>query len=224
MVSKYLIYGLVDPKSNELRYVGRSSSGLNRPRMHSRPSSLKANRDYCHFWVEALLKNGLTPEILVLEQFESSADVNDRLNDAEVFWIAYFRYIGARLTNMTTGGGHPVVCEESRIKQSMARKGRKRSPEARANISAGKKGKKFSPTHVENMSRSRLGKKRSQEEKDKISASMKGMQKTEEHLRNLAVAAKTRKYTPEGKAKIALAAKLREARKRGQTIVSNGLI
>lgn len=36
--SKFLIYGLTDPITDELRYIGRSSSGLNRPRQHLAPS------------------------------------------------------------------------------------------------------------------------------------------------------------------------------------------
>lgn len=34
-MSRFLIYGLVDPRTNEVRYVGRSSSGLVRPKHHS---------------------------------------------------------------------------------------------------------------------------------------------------------------------------------------------
>jgi hypothetical protein len=35
-----IIYGLVDPNLNKIRYVGRSSSGLWRPNAHRYPSRL----------------------------------------------------------------------------------------------------------------------------------------------------------------------------------------
>jgi hypothetical protein len=31
---KYLIYGLVDPRDNLVKYVGKSSKGLIRPKQH----------------------------------------------------------------------------------------------------------------------------------------------------------------------------------------------
>lgn len=41
---KYLIYGLRDPITEEIRYVGRSSSGLTRPKSHYSVSSLNSKK------------------------------------------------------------------------------------------------------------------------------------------------------------------------------------
>ena len=99
--SKYLIYGLVDPITDELRYIGRSSSGLARPRQHHQPSMLrKSDQGYCGNWVRTLITQNLKPEIIIIEEFQG----NIQLNDAEEFWIAYYKGLGCRLTNLTVGG------------------------------------------------------------------------------------------------------------------------
>jgi hypothetical protein len=38
---QYIIYGLVDPETEELRYIGKSSTGMSRPKKHFYPSTLK---------------------------------------------------------------------------------------------------------------------------------------------------------------------------------------
>ena len=42
-----IIYGLVDPNLNKIRYVGRSSSGLWRPNAHRYPSRLSRGQTHC---------------------------------------------------------------------------------------------------------------------------------------------------------------------------------
>ncbi len=96
---KFLIYGLFDPRTEELRYVGKSCSGLERPRQHIKPRLLKA-RTHKNSWLKSLLSEGLRPEIDVLEEHAGP----ETLNEAERFFIAYFRGIGCRLTNGTDGG------------------------------------------------------------------------------------------------------------------------
>lgn len=105
MKEKYIIYGLIDPTTKELRYIGKSTSGIKRPNStitrvikgtECRPgkSTLKVN------WIKKLLKLGLRPEIEILEVHTKAED----LPEAEIFWIAYYKFIGCRLTNMTKGG------------------------------------------------------------------------------------------------------------------------
>lgn len=64
----YLVYGLRNPKTQEIRYVGRSSSGLKRPTEHLRPHKLR-QKSYKSSWVKSLLTKGTTPEVVVLEKF-----------------------------------------------------------------------------------------------------------------------------------------------------------
>ena len=95
-MTRYLIYGLIDPRNEGLRYIGRSSSGLNRPKAHERDTT----NSHKTRWIAQLKAAGLTYEIEVLEVVESP----DLLNEAECFFIAYFRSLGCRLTNLTDGG------------------------------------------------------------------------------------------------------------------------
>lgn len=93
---RHLIYGLTDPRTGALRYVGRSSSGLRRPRdPHGRR---------CQNWINSLKKLGLLPTIIIIQEFDPTDNVDDVLNTWERHWIAYYRSKGANLTNLTDGG------------------------------------------------------------------------------------------------------------------------
>jgi len=69
----------------------------------------------------------LSPEIIEIEQ-------TDEWQDAEKFWIAYFRYIGAKLTNMRDGGcgvAGSRSTDDVRIKLSEAARRQFSDPAAR---------------------------------------------------------------------------------------------
>lgn len=127
-VTKFLIYGLVDPRTKLVRYVGKSSSGLTRPRSHLCPSNL-AHRTYSARWIKSLLALGLRYEIVVLE-----TPHKEILSDTERWWIAYGRASGWPLTNLTDGGEgafgtHPVFTPHHRASLSVA--ARRRDPATR---------------------------------------------------------------------------------------------
>jgi group I intron endonuclease len=96
---KYLIYALIDPTSYEIRYVGRSSSGLARPKEHFKPFEL-GKRNYKANWIRGLVSEGLVPEIFVLQV----VDCADDLNPLEMLWISRCKSEGHHLTNLTEGG------------------------------------------------------------------------------------------------------------------------
>lgn len=101
-MSKYkgfLIYGLKDPLTNEIRYIGRSSSGLKRPTEHFRPHKLK-QKSKKSSWIKSCLNKGYSPEIVILEKFNDFK----QLNQAEKRWIKYYNDLGHKLTNHTKGG------------------------------------------------------------------------------------------------------------------------
>lgn len=106
---KHLIYGLTDPRTGALRYVGRSSSALKRPR--------EAHGRRCQNWVNSLKKQGLVPGILVIQEFDQTEDVDGCLNAEERRWIAYYRSVGVRLTNLTDGGEKGRKIDESTRKR-----------------------------------------------------------------------------------------------------------
>jgi len=125
-VSRFVIYGLVDPRDGQLRYVGKSTTGLKqRLASHLCASSLR-DRTLKNGWLKRLLTLGLRPEAFVLE----SCDNKTALNEAEQHHLATMRYVGCDLTNMTSGGdGLGVPCSlERRRKISEAQRGKPRAP------------------------------------------------------------------------------------------------
>lgn len=155
-MGSYLIYGLIDPRNGQLRYVGKSCSGMKRPAGHTEPSRLLRERTHKAMWLRQLLGAGLRPDIQVLESSASA----DELNEAEQFHIAYWRFVGADLTNLTDGGegsvGHKQTPEHTE-KIAKSNRGRIHTSQTRARMSAVKLGIKKSPKHVINISRSHGG-------------------------------------------------------------------
>lgn len=153
----FIIYGLIDPFTNELRYVGKSTSGLRRPRMHLWPSNLKKKR-WVYNWLRQVLAQGGKPEIVVLE----SHDNPHELYEAEQWFISYYRSLGCRLTNCSDGGpgwsgSKPIeVC----IKISNALRGRKIGPPSKI--------------HRQRLREANLGKKKSDETRVRMSEAKGG--------------------------------------------------
>lgn len=149
MESQYLIYGLIDPRTHFIRYIGQSSRGLNRPKMHRyKPAT---DQTHCARWVRSLQRLHLEYEVTVLEMCTAES-----LDDAERWWIAYGRCTGWPLTNWLDGGEgascgdkNPMANPVYRQKVSAAHRGRKHSPEARRRMSAGSKGKGLGRRHTE---------------------------------------------------------------------------
>lgn len=90
------IYGLVDPRTEQIRYVGKTVEKLRRRlKSHIVARNLKypVNR-----WVKKLFDAGLRPDIFEIETVDAC------WQDAEQFWISYFRCVGADLLNLAPGG------------------------------------------------------------------------------------------------------------------------
>ncbi len=135
MTLRFLIYGLGDPFTDELRYVGKSSSGLARPRKHI--AITESPTTHKQRWVNKVMRANGRPEIHVLEEFACQSE----LDEAERFWIAYWKFIGGNLTNATDGGDgcdrNAMRNPEALARYSLANKGRRLTPEHRARIAAG---------------------------------------------------------------------------------------
>lgn len=169
MLSNYLIYGLLDPRNREVRYVGKSCSGLRRPNRHRRPCELRTPT-YKNRWVLALAGLGLKPEVQILEDVGSP----DGLCERERWWIAKFREDGARLTNLTDGGEGSLGYKRSEAfkkKMSALLRGNKRAL-----------GFKQTPESKEKIRLSRVGKKASIETRMKLSLSHSGKRDSQETI------------------------------------------
>lgn len=73
-----IIYGLVDPRTLMVRYVGLSSRGLVRPNEHRSNRSLKVD-SYKNRWLKQLFAIGLNYQTVVLEQLSSADELARRI-------------------------------------------------------------------------------------------------------------------------------------------------
>mgnify|MGYP001615733050 CR=1 FL=1 len=166
-----IIYGLIDSDTLELRYIGKTTKPLEK--RLCRHMQCRTRNHHLNRWLRARPVN-----IIVLER-----DPID-LNETEMCWIADMREQGARLLNMTDGGGGST--------------GVNHSVEARAKMRAAKLGRKLTVEHRAKMSAAKLGRKFTAEHRSKLSAAGMGNQNALGH-----------RHTIEARAKMSLAAKSR---------------
>lgn len=152
MKPQYLIYALSNPCTQEIRYIGRSSSGLKRAKHHLNFSVYTKSKLPVHGWIHKLIKNGLLPKVAIIEDcgtFEASIC-------AEIHYIQLFKKEGHRLLNCTDGGEGTI--------------GRKVSQEVKERLSKLYTGKKQSVASIEKMRQAKLGKKLTAEHRKNIQA------------------------------------------------------
>ncbi len=139
---RHIVYALTDPRTETIRYVGKSSTGMERPQSHRLHLNLARDPNLHKVrWIQQLQALGLSYRIDVLEEV-GDGDINA----AEIRWIAYGRAQGWPLTNLTNGGD--------------GQSGRVFSAETRAKMSAVRTGKKASATTREKIRQSKLGRSR----------------------------------------------------------------
>jgi len=162
------IYGLVDPVTKYVRYVGKANNPPYRLRVHLTPRELKSKTHKNH-WIRSLLSIGKRPEQIILEKVPQS-----EWQQAERKWIAYYRSIDGYppLTNGTSGGDG-------------ASKGMKPSDETRKKLSAARIGKKLPPFTEEHRKKISNATKKtwnslSEEARAKVIAPLKKYEWTEE--------------------------------------------
>lgn len=111
MTEIVFIYGLADPESTLVRYVGKSRDPRKRLLVHI--SDAKCGDKFAlHNWIRQLIEKGLAPSLIILEE-SSQSD----WNDAEQKWIKYYRNKNGKkfMLNMTDGGDcGPLLLAENR--------------------------------------------------------------------------------------------------------------
>jgi hypothetical protein len=126
------IYDLSDPRTSEVRYIGKSVNPKERLATHIRDAR-RGVVVHCKRWIDGLLQQGLLPVLGIIEK-----TTKENANEAECYWIACFRFMGANLTNRTIGGDGQSPgykpSKEALAKASATTKGRKASPERRARL------------------------------------------------------------------------------------------
>lgn len=131
----------------EIRYVGKSSSGMLRPLDHRKVSAL---RDQTHKanWIRSMLVDGVEYDIVVLEVLSSAIG----LDGAEARWIDVGRAaLGDRFTNATGGVGNDSErSPETRARMAAAWTSERRAAQAeraRRNLVAAQIGRPLSEAH-----------------------------------------------------------------------------
>ena len=86
-----LIYALKCPVTGSIHYVGKSTTGMRRPKQHM----LQSHSEKISEWVNNLKEFGTAPVITVLEEVRDGDDIDNR----ERYWIQYILNEGGVLLN-----------------------------------------------------------------------------------------------------------------------------
>jgi hypothetical protein len=183
--SEWFIYALVDPRTDEVRYIGKTKHLGRRLRDHQ-DESVEGKKSHRHNWIRQMLAEGHSPQMVLIE-----SGFGEAWRERESFWIDSLRE-SCRLLNMRNGGdgrSFVVVTEEVRAKQSASGKARcaARGPmpeETRAKLRA-----------------ANVGKKMSDEARTKLSAAKRGWQPTDETRERMSAAMRKRMACPDERAK-----------------------
>lgn len=126
------IYALIDPETDLIRYIGKSTRPVDRLNNHMN------ERSNCHrsHWLQSLKARGLRADMVFLERIDGAWP----WQHSERHWIDYGRRHGWPLTNNTNGGdGVPGLPAETRAKMAAVWTGRKHKPESIEKMIATKK-------------------------------------------------------------------------------------
>lgn len=164
------VYLLLDPDTEEPRYIGQTVDLARRHRQHCRED----RREDCRRarWLRKLRRQGKQPLLRVVHVTTAQqAPVDEKV------WIAHFRMGGIDLVNGTEGGDGCVglvhsnetkqrlrefatgrtQSAETREKQSLAQKGKSKSEEWKRKIGAAHKGQKRSDETRKRISENHVG-------------------------------------------------------------------
>lgn len=106
---QYIIYGLRCPKTDDYRYISKSSSGLQRAQAHLTYS----HNESVNHWVAELREQGFCPLIDVLEEC-----TEEDLQIKEKFWIQFYTAKGCKLMNLIFYRGAAIEKLEREIAEA----------------------------------------------------------------------------------------------------------
>lgn len=165
--SDLFIYGLTDPRTGELRYVGLTTRGMKRVNDHILYGGGN-NGQLSHYtnWQKSLGKADVRPDWFVIEEHSNI----EELSDAEDFWIQYFEMVGCSLVNGQSGGynGRPTAATKKKMSESAKR--HRKDPTYRAKLSKKMTGMKRDPEACKQMGDTLRGRPRTQKHLDSIAA------------------------------------------------------
>jgi hypothetical protein len=177
-----VVYALIDPVTQMIRYIGQSvcvEKRFSNYRRIAKSSWATTTNDHLDRWLRKLHNAGTPHETEILESgFESQDD----LNEAEAFWENYWRAMGSPLINIRKcGGARGAHSPSTRRKMSEAAKGRVHGPETRRRMSESHKKKRLTEEHKRKIGEASRGHACSPEQREKIAASKRGRRLSPEH-------------------------------------------
>jgi hypothetical protein len=95
------IYGLFDPETGALRYIGKANNSAKRLKQHLR--EYRRSKTPVYAWIGKLVRKGLSPEMRVLETADDWREAERRL-------IADARARGVRILNVRTRSSASSPC------------------------------------------------------------------------------------------------------------------
>ena len=117
----YKIYALIDPLTDEIRYIGYTSKSLEK-RLKSHIYDCNRTKSHKTNWINSLLNKGLKP---IIKQLNETNEIKVCL-DMEVYYISLYD----NLTNSTSGGEtSKTYRKDVLIKMSENRKGKYKGAE-----------------------------------------------------------------------------------------------
>ncbi len=116
MEEKYTIYKLIDPTTNQVRYIGLTFNTLKqRLKSHINENS----KTHKCFWIKKLKSISANP---IIEPIEENISSYEEACLREIFFIEEYKNNGHDLTNSATGGNkNKKMSDETRRKMSDAR-------------------------------------------------------------------------------------------------------
>ena len=203
------IYVLIDPRDNEIRYIGVTKRTLEeRLDLHMR---CKKDQSHRRWWAQKLVRMGLKAKIDVVQQVPINCAAQ-----AEIYWISYFKSIGCDLTNSTIGGegtwGFKPSEKQNHNQSVRMKKWFSEDSKRRKAVSLVHKGKAISESHKNIVSQAAKkrweewranGRYTTPETRAKIGASKKGRKQSLSARLKMSAWRKGRPKSPEHRAKLA---------------------
>lgn len=93
----YVVYGIIDPRTDAIFYIGQSSDFVARKAAH-----VEGSDQLSGYVIKQMKLNGFVPLFVVLEQRKTKAEALS----AEIFWIELMKARGATLLNAQGVGGY----------------------------------------------------------------------------------------------------------------------
>lgn len=130
------IYTLIDPITNQIRYIGKANNPQERYKNHK--NRCRDKNTHKRNWINKLRLKNIYPDIEIIDKVPLSD-----WHYWEKFWISYYKFIGCNLINYTSGGDGLTFGNKTSFKKGQIswNKGKKHDITTKNKISNSLKGK-----------------------------------------------------------------------------------